>query len=116
MTKFKETYDFEARKHECFRIIEKYPDRIPVIVEKDPGCDIPSIDKKKFLVPSDLTMGQFIYVIRKRIKLSSDKAIYLFTDSGKLTPTSSFIKDIYHNEKDPDGFIYFSYTTQSTFG
>jgi len=26
---------------------------------------LPLIDKKKFLVPADLTVGQFVYVIRK---------------------------------------------------
>ena len=34
---------------------EKYQDRIPVIVEKAAGGDIPDIDKKKYLVPTDLT-------------------------------------------------------------
>jgi GABA(A) receptor-associated protein len=34
---------------------EKYQDRIPVIVEKAVGGDIPDIDKKKYLVPTDLT-------------------------------------------------------------
>ena len=34
---------------------EKYQDRIPVIVEKASGGDIPDIDKKKYLVPTDLT-------------------------------------------------------------
>lgn len=44
----------------------KHPDRIPVIVEKRPrDATLPLIDKKKFLVPADLTVGQFVYVIRK---------------------------------------------------
>jgi GABA(A) receptor-associated protein len=43
--------------------------------------DIPTIDKKKYLVPSDMTVGQFIYVIRKRIKLSPEKAIFIFVNN-----------------------------------
>jgi GABA(A) receptor-associated protein len=35
--------------------------------------DIATIDKKKYLVPADLTVGQFVYVIRKRIKLRQRK-------------------------------------------
>lgn len=35
----------------------------------------------RFLVPADLTVGQFVYVIRKRIKLSAEKAIFIFVDS-----------------------------------
>ena len=37
---------------------------------------LPSIDKQKYLVPADLTIGQFVYVIRKRIKLSAERAFF----------------------------------------
>jgi len=37
----------ERRQAEANRIREKYPDRIPVIVEKAERSDIPDIDKKK---------------------------------------------------------------------
>ena len=37
----------EKRKSEATRIREKYPDRIPVIVEKADKSDIVDIDKKK---------------------------------------------------------------------
>lgn len=40
----------------------------------------------RYLVPADLTVGQFVYVIRKRIKLSSEKAIFVFVDNV-LPPT-----------------------------
>jgi GABA(A) receptor-associated protein len=56
---FKATHDFEKRKKEADRIRQKYPDRIPVICEKAPKSDIPDIDKKKYLVPADLTVGMF---------------------------------------------------------
>ena len=39
----------------------RYDDRIPVIVEKAPRADIAEIDKKKYLVPGDLTVAQFTY-------------------------------------------------------
>ena len=37
-------------------------------------------------MPSDLTVGQFVYVIRKRIKLSPEKAIFIFV-KNVLPPT-----------------------------
>ncbi|KAB5526933.1 hypothetical protein DKX38_020780 [Salix brachista] len=88
MTKssFKQEHDFEKRRAEASRIREKYPGRIPVIVEKAERSDIPNIDKKKYLVPADLTVGQFVYVIRKRIKLSAEKAIFILVDNA-LPPT-----------------------------
>jgi GABA(A) receptor-associated protein len=68
----------EKRKSEAERIRSKYPDRVPVICEKADRSDIPDIDKKKYLVPADLTVGQFHYVIRKRIQLAPEKALFLF--------------------------------------
>ncbi|CAM8878040.1 unnamed protein product [Rhodiola kirilowii] len=88
---FKEENALEKRTAEASRIREKYPDRIPVIVEKAENSDIPNIDKKKYLVPADLTVGQFVFVIRKRIKLSAEKAIFIFVDN-MLPPTGMFIR------------------------
>ena len=42
----------------------------------------------RYLVPADLTVGQFVYVIRKRIKLSSEKAIFIFV-KNVLPPTGN---------------------------
>lgn len=45
----------EKRRQEAEKIRRKYEDRIPVIVERAPRADIADIDKKKYLVPGDLT-------------------------------------------------------------
>ena len=103
------------RKSEAARIRAKYPDRIPVICEKDDRSDIPDIDKKKYLVPADLTVGQFVYVIRKRIKLSPEKAIFIFINNT-LPPTASLMSTIYEEQKDSDGFLYITYSGENTFG
>ncbi|KAE8999073.1 hypothetical protein PF005_g17871 [Phytophthora fragariae] len=64
MGSFKKEHPFEKRQAEAQRIRFKYSDRIPVICEKADRSDIPDIDKKKYLVPADLTVGQFAYVIQ----------------------------------------------------
>nr|POE82058.1 autophagy-related protein 8f [Quercus suber] len=112
---FKQEHDLEKRRAEAARIREKYPDRIPVIVERAERSDIPSIDKKKYLVPADLTVGQFVYVIRKRIKLSAEKAIFIFVDNV-LPPTGAIMSAIYEEKKDEDGFLYVTYSGENTFG
>jgi|EP00478_Filoreta_tenera_P003547 GABA(A) receptor-associated protein len=114
-SEFKKQHNFEQRKAEAERIRMKYPDRIPVICEKADGSDIPSIDKKKYLVPADLSTGQFLYVIRKRIKLPPEKAIFIFI-GGKLPSTASMMSKIYEDEKDDDGFLYITYSGENTFG
>ncbi|CUS13374.1 unnamed protein product, partial [Tuber aestivum] len=114
-SKFKDEHTFEKRKAEAERIRQKYADRIPVICEKVEKSDIATIDKKKYLVPADLTVGQFVYVIRKRIKLSPEKAIFIFVDEV-LPPTAALMSSIYEEHKDEDGFLYITYSGENTFG
>lgn len=103
-SKFKDEHPFEKRRAEAERIRQKYSDRIPVICEKVEKSDIATIDKKKYLVPADLTVGQFVYVIRKRIKLSPEKAIFIFVDEV-LPPTAALMSSIYEEHKDEDGYV-----------
>mmetsp|Transcript_11428 Transcript_11428/g.20149 ORF Transcript_11428/g.20149 Transcript_11428/m.20149 type:complete len:139 (+) Transcript_11428:115-531(+) len=114
-TSFKAEHPLEKRKQEAARIKEKYPDRIPVIVERAEKSDIPDIDKKKYLVPSDLTVGQFVYVIRKRIKLSPERAIFIFV-RNILPPSAALMSSVYADHRDEDGFLYITYSGENTFG
>lgn len=112
---FKQSSTFEHRHSESRRIRNKYPNRVPVIVEKSKSSSIPDLDKHKFLVPHDITVGQFVLVIRKRIKLSPDQAIYVF--SNNIIPTiSETIISVYEKCKDEDGFLYITIASESTFG
>jgi GABA(A) receptor-associated protein len=115
LSEFKKNYTFEERKGESERIMKKYEDRIPIIVERSVRTDIPEIDKKKYLVPKDITVGQFVFIIRKRIKLSQEKAIFLFLNNN-IPPTSSLISELYGEQKEEDGFLYFTYAGENTFG
>jgi len=107
--------DTEKRASEAARIRGKYGDRVPVIVERAEKSDIPTLDKKKYLVPADLTVGQFVYVIRKRIKLNAEKAIFIFVNNV-LPPTAALMNAIYEEHKDDDGFLYVTYSGENTFG
>ena len=116
---FKKKFDFNARCQESTRIVGKYPDRVPVIVQKVEGTQgdaVANIDKHKFLVPNDLSAGQFIYVIRRRIKLDAVQALYLFCGEGTLPATNTMMSQLYQRHKDEDGFLYVSYAGENTFG
>ncbi|KAK4284371.1 hypothetical protein QN277_001216 [Acacia crassicarpa] len=112
---YKIKYPLERRKDESAKIKEKHPDRIPVIVDRADKSDITRIDKNKYLVPADITVGQFVYIIRRRIKISSEKAIFVFVNST-LPPTASLMSAIYEEHKDEDGFLYLTYSGENTFG
>lgn len=114
---FKTEYSFHIRSTESKKILKKHQDRIPIICEKSIKSNslVPDIDKKKFLVPIDLTVGQFIYVIRKRINLKPEQAIFIFINDT-LPLSSLTISQLYHKHKDDDGFLYIEYSGENTFG
>lgn len=115
MTPFKERHPFENRKKEAERIQKKYPDRIPIIAELNPNSGLPPLDKCKYLVPIDITCGQFAYVIRNRIRLTPEQAIFLFINNT-IPPTSTVMSELYKEHKDQDGFLYFLVSGEQTFG
>jgi len=112
---FKKNRTVFQRIQESSRILAKYPDRCPIICYTE-DKSLPLLDKHKYLVPMDLTMGQFSYVIRKRIKLNPEKAIYMFVNNQYLMPSSAIIQELYEKNKDEDGFLYISFSSENTFG
>uniref|UniRef100_A0A1I8GQ30 Autophagy-related protein n=1 Tax=Macrostomum lignano TaxID=282301 RepID=A0A1I8GQ30_9PLAT len=86
--KFKEDNNFDQRLKDSRKIREKYPERIPVIVERVANSQITDIDKHKFLVPHDISMAQFIATMGQ----------------------------IYQEHQDEDGFLYIAYSGENTFG
>ena len=114
---FTTTYSFEQRLSESNRIRDKYPNRIPVICQRSihASRNCPQIDKKKYLIPHDLTMGQFIYVIRTRLKLSQNTALFIFIN-GVMPPISVLMSKLDSTYKNADGFVYMYYNLENTFG
>jgi len=117
ITAFHREHPFEKRKEEANRILKKYPERVPIIVQKTASTStlIPDVDKKKYLVPRDLSVGQFMYVIRKRIKLEPEQSIFVFVNDS-LPPSTALISQLYQEQKDKDGFLYMEISGESTFG
>jgi GABA(A) receptor-associated protein len=115
--KYQRKFSLEHRIKECKKIRTKYPDRIPVIVEKSVtnSGKIPNMDKHKFLVPADITIGQFMYVLRQRIKLRSKVGMFLFINN-KMLSTSTLMGTIYNEEKNIDDFLYITFSGENTFG
>jgi len=112
---YKEEHAFEKRKAEGEKIRKKYPDRVPVIVEKAPKARIGDLDKKKYLVPSDLTVGQFYFLIRKRIHLRPEDALFFFVNNV-IPPTSATMGSLYQDHHEEDFFLYIAYSDESVYG
>ncbi|CAM8924618.1 unnamed protein product [Rhodiola kirilowii] len=112
---FKDLYSFEDRLRESNDIIARYPDRLPVIAEKYSKCSLPDLEKNKYLIPRDMTMGQFIHILSGRLHLDPGKALFIFV-RNTLPETAAMIDSVYASFKDEDGFLYLCYSSEKTFG
>ncbi len=115
ISSFKSQFSFRERLSESRRIMEKYPDKLPIICEKNSSKE-PNISKTKYLVAVDLKVAQFIFVIRSKMNIDATQAIYLFVNGDTLVPSSTYIATIYELYKDDDGFLYLNYAFENTFG
>ena len=115
MKSFKEIHEFEDRLKESQKIREKYPSRIPIIVEKCKNSQMKDICKNKYLAPSDMPMSQFIFTIRKRIELDASEAIFVMVNNT-LVQSNTLLSELYETQGDKDGFLYMVYTSENTFG
>nr|XP_033791617.1 microtubule-associated proteins 1A/1B light chain 3C [Geotrypetes seraphini] len=114
---FKLRKNLHARKSEVAGIRAKFPRKIPVIVERyQREKSLPLLDKTKFLVPQDLSMSQFVTIIRNRLILTSTQAFYLLVNNKSLASMSQTLAELYEDHKDEDGFLYMTYASQEMFG
>lgn len=97
-------------------ILEKYPDRVPLIIQPSKNDrDSYPIDKSKYITPRDLTLLQLQQIIRRRIRFPAEKALFMFINN-KMYPITSIIGQVYDSNKDSDGFLYITYCQENTFG
>ena len=117
MEDFKSEFTFEDRKYQAALAMKKHPGRIPIYVHKHARSKKTKCDlvKHKFLVPTDITVGQFVYIIRKHLRLESEQGIFIFVNNT-LPPTSMLLSQIYSEHSDPDGFLYIAFSYESVFG
>jgi len=108
---------FADRKAETSRMLVKYPERICAYVTRASGeTDLPEINRNKYLIPTNITIGQLMYVIRKRIKLNEKQAFFIFINKKIIPRVNSSIDEIYKDHADKDGFLYITYAAENTFG
>jgi GABA(A) receptor-associated protein len=94
-------------------VLLKHPGRVPVIVH--PRKKVSEYRVSKFLVPKKLTVGQFMYIIQKRVTIKHTQSIILFCN-GVILNHASLIGDVYISHADNDDFLYIQFMIEDTFG
>jgi GABA(A) receptor-associated protein len=96
------------------RLVQKYPNHVFVIMERAgrDSASIPPLDKNKFIVSKYMTVGEFMVIFRRRLRISSEKAIFFFIHN--TIPTST--QRLGELSRDSDGFLRIIYAGEATFG
>ena len=98
------------------RLLVKYPDRVPVIIEKSDHVTLPNY---KYLLPKSITTSTFMTIIKTKINIASTQALFTFIKSNEtylLIPMNETMGEIYKMFKQPDGFLYMRFGIENTFG
>ena len=118
MKNFKETVpNIENRRNDSENLIKNYPDRIPIILEPY-KCRQNSfnISQTRFLVPKLYSFHEFIFHIRRKIEMDKTDSLYLIVGESQFPAMNRTMSSIYNEFKDPDGFLYMTYSSQPVWG
>ena len=113
MNKFKHK-SLENRIKEADTALLKYINSVPVIVDSNVE-NIQKLDKNKYIVPKDITLGEFIIILRKKLVIKKYESIFLLINNT-LISSHLTMKEIYDSNKSEDGFLYIIYRFENTFG
>ena len=107
---------------ESTRILAKFPDKIPVIIETEDEDIKKNLRKNKFLVPYDVSASYLLVVVRRQIKISSSTALFMFCNNLLLT-SNEMMGKVYEDYKiknnigpNSDKFLYIKISKENTFG
>ena len=104
---------------------QKYPNQVAVIVRRMEGSALPELSSNKFIVPKDLSVAQWLYIMRRqKLKINETQNIYFFVDTGLQSDGKSveimngveLMSQVFQKAKKEDGAMYVWYREEDTFG
>lgn len=114
---FENSNSLDNRKSKADKIIQKYPDKVPMIVRKSTNTqntisDYPykNLPKEKYAVNKHFTVKEFKDKLIKDLCLNQSNMLFLECN-GKLLSDQQLVENIYDVNKDEDNFlkIYYFY-------
>uniref|UniRef100_A0A8V0ZZH1 GABA type A receptor associated protein like 1 n=1 Tax=Gallus gallus TaxID=9031 RepID=A0A8V0ZZH1_CHICK len=66
-------------------------------------------------IPRQSPLGQFYFLIRKRIHLRPEDALFFFVNNT-IPPTSATMGQLYEDNHEEDYFLYVAYSDESVYG
>lgn len=107
----------EKSNREVEAIRHRFPNKVPLYVTRYVrDREVPVLGRTKFLVPQELTMSQFLYIIRTKMKLRDSQALYLLVNDKVLASHSMTMAQAYQQFRSHDGYLHITYAAQQVFG
>ena len=97
------------------KLLNKYPNRVPIKVTVDKNIN--QIGTTQFLVPKNYTVAKFMMIVRSKINITKDQALFLLINN-ELPPSSDLISNIYSKYNTSTGKRYIDayLKLENTFG
>mmetsp|Transcript_15993 Transcript_15993/g.15918 ORF Transcript_15993/g.15918 Transcript_15993/m.15918 type:complete len:122 (-) Transcript_15993:680-1045(-) len=112
--KYKESIPFQVRKASYDKMMQENPGKYPAVLLKGNNCKY-NIPLHKFALEGSMTMGTFLYTVRRYFKLSSKQGVYLYL-CDTLPMLNAKISELHQRCADEDGCLYFVLTHQEDKG
>lgn len=92
---------------------------VPVYIEGENVTDSEAANKlnaAKFNISREITIYQFLQIIRRKMIIPPTKGLYLFVNNSEIIPTHKTIGQIYDKFVSDDKHLYITYAFEETFG
>ena len=120
---------FSKRKAMAERILDRYRDRIPILIRKADKSALNLLTHRKYIVPRDIAVGKFLHELRTSLKLQSYQTLFLLVEQydersfamnlwnkSVLPLTTELMGSLYNRYRSTDYFLHLIYTEENTFG
>ncbi len=106
----------EERRSRLAKLMEKNPNKIPIVFEKHPQSKLPETKSVKFISTRNLKLSYFTSQLRAALKLAPECSLFLSSSKSKIVKQDMLIGELYDAAKDADGFLYLEYREVESFG
>lgn len=116
---YKLVASLETRIDQANRILQTSHNKcVPVYIEGENVADIEEnkINAAKFNISREITIYQFLQIIRRKMIIPPTKGLYLFVNNSEIIPTHKTIGQIYDKFVSNDKHLYITYAFEETFG
>lgn len=108
---------WKSRKELADQMLSDHSDKVPVILAPfSSSSNIFKLTQSKFLVPRQFTFHDFIFVIRKKLRLSPKESLFIMVNSSIFPNMSRSMHSIYNENKSKDKFLYIFFSSEPVWG